>query len=911
MVMQTGIAKEEWVDGRQRSTLSVPWFDGVHREVIGNGLESVKGNSLTTSARISSDTSVTAVLNVATTSSERVATLTQETDWSKSFIHTQAGRPDIHPSSSPLRIEQPIEVASPHGYLPLQRQCGIAPAQHLHRSVCMCGIAPAQGPEGLDTVVPTATLRPITSVPQISSSQLAQLLLLRQLPGLGKQLITRQQETSSRSTSGSQPIPQQLMVIPQQLRQDNIRRQLLLLQTYSRLRQQTALSIHGPGTATHSPSPLTGQELSAPSPGPTGELTHPGHRVVHTQDSLPGYREAVNMERVRHMSDVHPLINTCADLSLSSDLMDASIYASSPNSLYMYDQEKMDMQCTMGINSTCCTTLDTSSLSDDFDLNSQYEMSHDISSFQVDPVTVSNSQVPRYNVSSTSLASAGSWSVIGKTDDLTHEDVYVSTTDERKTPTLAELNFELLDDIDSYINNQGGSVLKVEAEETNQLKSPGLTSPGLSLLLSQPPLNQPQFSQKSVVIKTEPVDSGSSVERTVTFPRSFSSMKPVKMEMIQPSAKPLGTIKELDISDNTMLQQLLNKPLQSRTQRRRTVSETQASEKKGGLNVRKRTFGTMGPEGMDEKWEEIKQFLEMESRMATESFNFTPTPPVKRERTRYDSTSSVMTLTSNDDDDSDTDKDYDDDSDSDFEGGHDLDPSNPGESLIGAKDKQYFWQYNVQSKGPKGTRVHFDMEEDPHVLNDFEDPVFDPSNSSSLTGIGVSVKHGGKARKGDGNDIVPSPKKLCQIGLQLRKINRQINDFVPVSELPSSARSKTRKEKNKLASRACRLKKKAQHEANKVKLHGLEMEHRKLLTVIRAMKQKMIDRLSWNRNEAQANKLSMTSLLDSLIQQHLDVMIAGNTTEYVNKIIHKVEAGDQTGGLHIQATRSYPKELHN
>ncbi|XP_052226909.1 uncharacterized protein LOC127841810 [Dreissena polymorpha] len=325
----------------------------------------------------------------------------------------------------------------------------------------MCGIVPAlvslyvwdstctsqPGPEGLDTVVPTATLRPITSVPQISSSQLAQLLLLRQLPGLGKQLITRQQEVGfvralifwysmfldifkkyqwfsahSSAVDGHPPAAEAGQHQTTAASAADV--------------QQTAaadgLSIHGPGTATHSPSPLTGQELSAPSPGPTGELTHPGHRVVHTQDSLPGYREAVNMERVRHMSDVHPLINTCADLSLSSDLMDASIYASSPNSLYMYDQEKMDMQCTMGINSTCCTTLDTSSLSDDFDLNSQYEMSHDISSFQVDPVTVSNSQVPRYNVSSTSLASAGSWSVIGKTDDLTHEDVYVSTTDERK-----------------------------------------------------------------------------------------------------------------------------------------------------------------------------------------------------------------------------------------------------------------------------------------------------------------------------------------------------------------------------------------------------------------------------------------------------------------------------------------------
>ena len=39
------------------------------------------------------------------------------------------------------------------------------------------------------------------------------------------------------------------------------------------------------------------------------------------------------------------------------------------------------------------------------------------------------------------------------------------------------------------------------------------------------------------------------------------------------------------------------------------------------------------------------------------------------------------------------------------------------------------------------------------------------------------------------------------------------------------SRTKSRKEKNKLASRACRLKKKAQHEANKIKLCGLEDEH--------------------------------------------------------------------------------------
>ena len=32
--------------------------------------------------------------------------------------------------------------------------------------------------------------------------------------------------------------------------------------------------------------------------------------------------------------------------------------------------------------------------------------------------------------------------------------------------------------------------------------------------------------------------------------------------------------------------------------------------------------------------------------------------------------------------------------------------------------------------------------------------------------------------------------------------------------------------------RACRLKKKAQHEANKIKLHGLECEHSKLFLLL-------------------------------------------------------------------------------
>lgn len=138
------------------------------------------------------------------------------------------------------------------------------------------------------------------------------------------------------------------------------------------------------------------------------------------------------------------------------------------------------------------------------------------------------------------------------------------------------------------------------------------------------------------------------------------------------------------------------------------------------------------------------------------------------------------------------------------------------------KKERYFWQYNVQAKGPKGQRLVLKTkQEDPHVLNEITDPVFSPN--CAVRGI----KHSGKARKGDGNDLTPNPRKLFSIGRELEKLGRIINDMTPVSELPFNVRPKTRKEKNKLASRACRLKKKAQHEANKLKLYGLEHEHSK------------------------------------------------------------------------------------
>jgi hypothetical protein len=47
-----------------------------------------------------------------------------------------------------------------------------------------------------------------------------------------------------------------------------------------------------------------------------------------------------------------------------------------------------------------------------------------------------------------------------------------------------------------------------------------------------------------------------------------------------------------------------------------------------------------------------------------------------------------------------------------------------------SKKERYFWQYNVQAKGPKGQRLVLKTRfEDPHVLNEVTDPVFSPECS--------------------------------------------------------------------------------------------------------------------------------------------------------------------------------------
>ncbi|XP_042885268.1 protein CREBRF homolog isoform X1 [Penaeus japonicus] len=229
-----------------------------------------------------------------------------------------------------------------------------------------------------------------------------------------------------------------------------------------------------------------------------------------------------------------------------------------------------------------------------------------------------------------------------------------------------------------------------------------------------------------------------------------------------------------------------------------------------------------------------------------------------------------------------------------------------------SKKERYFWQYNVQAKGPKGQRVCISQQQrDPHSLPSIMDPVFSPLCSIQGIKHSLSLTHSGKARRGDGNDLTPNPRKLVNIGRELDKLNKTINDLTPVSELPFNVRPKSRKEKNKLASRACRLKKKAQHEANKIKLYGLEQEHKGMLQLLEEARGSLLKKIECggnahmptNHHQAlpgtppQNHQLSVSQHLEKIAKLRSKLRIAGHTTEFVNRVIENCQNGDQSGGL--------------
>uniref|UniRef100_A0A1A7WT71 Creb3 regulatory factor n=2 Tax=Iconisemion striatum TaxID=60296 RepID=A0A1A7WT71_9TELE len=142
-----------------------------------------------------------------------------------------------------------------------------------------------------------------------------------------------------------------------------------------------------------------------------------------------------------------------------------------------------------------------------------------------------------------------------------------------------------------------------------------------------------------------------------------------------------------------------------------------------------------------------------------------------------------------------------------------------------------------------------------------------------------------KARKTDASDLTPNPQKLHNIGEQLQKLNAAIKGMGSVNDLPVVARARSRKEKNKLASRACRLKKKAQHEANKIKLWGLNQEYENLLGALLRIKEVIRRRVESSEEDEDSDQRGMTQRLEDILKDSSGPLVAGRTKDFVQRIL--------------------------
>ncbi|XP_071476055.1 uncharacterized protein [Diadema antillarum] len=188
---------------------------------------------------------------------------------------------------------------------------------------------------------------------------------------------------------------------------------------------------------------------------------------------------------------------------------------------------------------------------------------------------------------------------------------------------------------------------------------------------------------------------------------------------------------------------------------------------------------------------------------------------------------------------------------------------------------------------------------DDHGLPSTSTKPRDPSRS--FQGSSQSGRRRFKTRRSEYDDFTPNPRKLLHIGHELNKLNIAISELTPGSEASNDEKNQTRREKNKLASRACRLKKKAQHEANKVKLWGLVEEAKQLKVVLKAMREDMASRIDkpkvhWD--------YCLGAKLDHMIKTSLGHMVAGHTSEFVNSVLEKTAKGIPLSSLKLTGMKA-------
>ncbi|XP_066278315.1 CREB3 regulatory factor-like isoform X1 [Branchiostoma lanceolatum] len=310
---------------------------------------------------------------------------------------------------------------------------------------------------------------------------------------------------------------------------------------------------------------------------------------------------------------------------------------------------------------------------------------------------------------------------------------------------------------------------------------------------------------------------------------------------------------------------------------------------------------------VERKWEEVKNFLEGPDATPQGKPEL---QSVKTEEHNYSmfagesGTAGDVYEPKEEDMDSDHDEGFDSD-----QGSEDDDDDNSGDSMSepgtptldgcspsgsGRKRQRFFWEYGEHHQ-PVPRTIKEKIKDESKVIDPDTPANLHLQEKSEVFNPALSKGAAKKIRRGDTEDLTPNPRKLILIGEELRKLNKTINELTPVSELPLSVRPKSRKEKNKLASRACRLKKKAQHEANKIKLQGLESEHGKLCAALKAIKREMAQTVGSKERQDGELGYRVDKILKTVMGKN--PMVAGHTGDFVNRVLDSAQVGNRRSVL--------------
>ncbi|XP_043925807.1 CREB3 regulatory factor [Protopterus annectens] len=209
--------------------------------------------------------------------------------------------------------------------------------------------------------------------------------------------------------------------------------------------------------------------------------------------------------------------------------------------------------------------------------------------------------------------------------------------------------------------------------------------------------------------------------------------------------------------------------------------------------------------------------------------------------------------------------------------------------------KRYFWEYSEQLAPSHQEKMLKPSEWDRETL---------PSNLYQKHGLHHGRSAAKKSRRTDVEDLTPNPRKLFQIGNELRKLNKVISDLKPVSELPITARPRSRKEKNKLASSALNID--VHFELFKRGFSfvpDFKYDIADMLINLKLFVRKLNLRLLY---KDQSNiDFNLDTLVRKICLTYFTKLsffptgppVAGVTSEFVNQVLEKTSGGDPTGGL--------------